>query len=593
MKNGKVFRIFSIVLILTLLLIALPVLPTLGTTYTYALSLSPTQGRIGDTIAVRGTMTPAPTSSTYYYTANVYLSPTNIAIGANLTTSSLYYLRMKEGIIILSTQDDATNAGNFTTSFVIPTILTISDNPLAAGSVSHTMAAGTYYVYFTTSQSSTSSSKWIIAAKATLTITAPALDALSPASGPPSTLVTVSGTNLPASTTLAFKFDTTTITPTSGHTATTVGGLFLSRLTIPSTATAGAHTITVTAGTTTLTATFTVTGTTTSPTTSAAAVSLSAASGPPGSVVTVTGSSFPDSTALFFRFDSTTISPTGGDMDSTQSTGIFITQIIIPSTATAGAHIISATAGTTSASATYTVTTGTTTPTTTASPLSLDRTSGPTGIVVSVHGSGFIPSHAFTVSYNKGDGTTFDVTGTVGTDGFFFASLTIPASAHGVHTITASDGTNTAAADYTVESATPAIPQPERPYMNEAVSPPVIFDWADATDESTPVTYKFQVATDAAFTTDSIVIDKSGLGSSTYTLTESDLVKLNTNITYFWREKAVDGALNESGWTGANQFSLSQPFSFTGWPLYLTIGVGAFLLFLIGIWLGRRSAYNY
>jgi hypothetical protein len=55
----------------------------------------------------------------------------------------------------------------------------------------------------------------------------------------------------------------------------------------------------------------------------------------------------------------------------------------------------------------------------------------------------------------------------------------------------------------------------------------------------------------------------------------------------------VDAALNESTWTGANEFSLAKPFEFTGWPLYLTIGVGALVLFLLGLWVGRRSAFYY
>jgi hypothetical protein len=192
-----------------------------------------------------------------------------------------------------------------------------------------------------------------------------------------------------------------------------------------------------------------------------------------------------------------------------------------------------------------------------------------------------------------GDGTTTDVTGTTQTNGFFMATLEIPSSPHGVHTITATDGTNTAAADFTVESTTPDVPQPMRPYMDEAIGPPVTFDWADSTDDSTPVTYNLQIATDSAFTADSIMINKTGIASSTYILTDVDLAKLSVGTTYYWREKAVDGALNESSWTGANRFSLSQPFSFTGWPLYLTIGIGAILLFLLGIWLGRRTAYNY
>ncbi len=592
MKSWKIIRIFSIVIILTLLFFTLPVSPALATTY--SITVTPSQGKVGDAITVIGTASPA---TSIIRTANFYLSPTNITVGANLSASSLYYTRVKTGILILIPSDDPVNAGNTSpTTFTIPTNIPVSTDPLAGGTFSYTVTAGTYYVYFTVTASSTPGSEWIVAAKTTLTVTAPTLDPLQPSLGPAGQDVLVTGSSFPVSTSLVFKFDTTTtLTPTSGSTATTTGGLFSSHITIPSSATAGAHTISVTTGTVTVTATFTVTSTTTTPPpTSTAAIELSTVSGAAGSTVTVTGTNFPASTALFFRFDTTTIAPTSGDTASTRTSGIFITVITIPSTATVGAHTITATAGTATGTATFTVTTTTTTPPpSSTTPLTLSQTSGPTGITISIAGSGFIASHAFTISYAMGDGTTTDITGTTQTNGFFMATLEIPSSPHGVHTITATDGTNTASADFTVESTTPQVPQPLRPYMDEAVTPPVIFDWADITDDSTPITYKLQIATDASFATDSIMITKTGIATSTYTLSETDVAKLVTGATYYWREKAVDGALNESSWTGANRFSVSQPFSFTGWPLYVTIGIGAFLLFLLGIWLGRRTAYNY
>jgi hypothetical protein len=593
MKSWKIIRIFSIVFILTLLLATLPVLPASATVTTYSLTLSPNQGKVGDTITVVATASPASSS---VRAANFYLSPTNIAVGANLSASSLYYTRVKTNITILTTSDDPDNAGNTSpTTFTIPSSILVSTESLAGGTYSYTVTAGTYYVYFTVSQSATPSSQWIVAGKATLTVTAPTLDPLSPASGPAGQDVVVSGSNFPPSTSLVFKFDTTTLTPTPVHTATTAGGLFLAHIAIPSSATAGAHTISVTAGTVTVTATFTVTTTTTTPPpTSTAAIELSTASGAVGSTVTITGTNFPASTPLFIRFDSTTLTPTGGDISSTRTSGIFISSIAIPSGATAGPHTITAIAGSATDSDTFTVTTTTTTPPPpTATPLTLDRTSGPTGVTINIHGSSFIPSHAFTVSYNNGDGTSTNFTGTVGVDGFFFASFDIPSSRHGVHTITATDGTNTASADFTVESTVPEVPQPLRPYMDEAVSPPVVFDWADVTDDSVPITYNLQIATTSTFDTNTIVINKTGITTSGYTLTTAEEQTLTKQVTYYWREKAVDGALNESPWTGANAFSLSQPFSFTGWPLYLIIGIGASLLFLLGIWIGRRTAYNY
>ncbi|MHB8104229.1 MAG: autotransporter outer membrane beta-barrel domain-containing protein [Dehalococcoidales bacterium] len=668
MKNRRIIKIFGIMFILAMLLAAIPVLPVFATT-TYGVSLTPTQGEIGNTITVHGTRVPAASEP---LVANIYISPNNVAIGANISTVALSYTRLRYGVYIYTTLDGPT-AGNFSTTFVVPATIPASTDPLAGGANAHTVVSGTYYVYVTIG-STTSSTPWYIVAKATFTVTTPTLDPLSPASGPPGTQVTLTGSNLPPSVALVFKFDTTTLTPT-GDTTTRTNGLFLSSITIPAGVSAGAHTIYVTAGTgitaVTLSATFTVSATAT-----ATIESVTPSSGAPGTVVTLTGSNFPVSTTLSFSFDTTAVAVTSGDT-ATRTSGIFITAITIPLTATAGAHSITAIAGAGTATGTFTVTGGATatialspvtgaagtsvtisgtnfaastalvftfdttplTPTsgstqtgttgifasiitipstatagahtitatagtsadsdtftvtgTSTTPLTLDHTSGAIGTTITIAGSGFTASHAFTVSYNNNDGTSSNTTGTTQSNGFFFASFQVPSSAHGVHTITATDGTHIAAADFTVEATAPAVPQPNRPYMNEAVAPPATFDWADVTDDSAPVTYNLQIALDATFTTDNILINKTGITQSGYTLTESDQAKLTVGVTYYWREKAVDAALNESAWTGANSFSLSQPFSFTGWPLYTTLGIAAFLLFLIGIWLGRRTAYNY
>lgn len=162
---------------------------------------------------------------------------------------------------------------------------------------------------------------------------------------------------------------------------------------------------------------------------------------------------------------------------------------------------------------------------------------------------------------------------------------------HGAHTIGVTDSTNSASGTFTIESTPPATPQPLRPYMDESVSSPITFDWEDVTDPSEPVTYNLQISASANFTTN--IINLTGLTASQYTLTEADLLNFTSGQTYYWRERAVDAAQNASAWTGANSFSFSQGFSFVGWPLYLTIGLAAVLLFLFGIWLGRKTAYTY
>jgi hypothetical protein len=165
----------------------------------------------------------------------------------------------------------------------------------------------------------------------------------------------------------------------------------------------------------------------------------------------------------------------------------------------------------------------------------------------------------------------------------------VPASIHGSHTITASDGTYISSADFIVESDAPITPL--SPAGGASVDSPVTFVWKVVTDNSSPVTYNLQIATSSNFTADSIVIDKTALTNSEYKLSEE--LKLSSEVPYYWRVKFVDAALNESNWTGAGAFTVSQPFTFTGWPLYLTICVGAVVIFLFGLWIGRRTAFYY
>ncbi len=578
MKNRRIIRIFGIILILSLLLIALPAPPALAATY--AITLTPATGKVGDTISFQGTFS----ATAQERFANIYFSPTNITAASANITSALIYTRVANAVVIPTTSDGA-SAGLFSTTFVIPSTIPTSTNGLEGGTVAQNVVGGTYYVYVTVT--TINSPAWVILVKTTFTVTQATLDPLSPATGPAGTSVVVSGSNFPASTPLVFTFDTTIITPTSGHTSTMASGLFLSTITIPAGATATAHTLTVTAGTGIATATFTVTATA-----SATLDPPSPATGLPGISVVLSGSSYPASTALVITFDTTVLTPTAGST-VTGTGGSFTSIVTIPATATAGAHVITVTAGTGTATTGFTVSGTQTTPpptTPTAGPLSLDQTGGAVGSTITIGGSGFIPNQVFTVTY---DGVSANITGTTQANGFFFATFEVPSSMHGIHIIAATDGTNVATANFTVESTAPQTPQPLRPYMDEAVASPISFDWADGTDASSPVTYKLQIATTPTFDTNTVIISVTGFTASTYTLTATEEQTLTTGVTYYWREKAVDAAFNESDWTGANTFSITIPFSFTGWPLYVTIGFGALLLFLLGLWLGRRSAYNY
>jgi hypothetical protein len=396
------------------------------------------------------------------------------------------------------------------------------------------------------------------------------------------------GSNFPASAALTFQFDTTAITPTSGDAATRSTGIFISTITIPTGASAGAHSITATAGGVSASTTFTVTGVAT-PTLNA----LNPTSGPAGTSITISGTGFAASTALVFQFGTTTVTPTSGSTQ-TGSDGSFSSIIVVPSGTTAGTYTITVTAGATSDAATFAVTTSATTtpPTTTPAtlPLSIDQEEGDyVGGTISIGASGFIPNSTVTVTIDGTEITEKDTDA----NGFVVITFKVPSIQYGEHTVIATDGTNIASANFTIESTAPIVPQPLLPAMGEAISSPAYFDWDEVTDISAPVTYKLQIATSNTFEPETILLDLSGITTSEYTLTEAEQLKLSAEVTYYWREKSVDAALNESIWTGAGEFTMIKPFEFTGWPLYLTMGLGGLILFLLGLWVGRRTAFYY
>ncbi len=116
------------------------------------------------------------------------------------------------------------------------------------------------------------------------------------------------------------------------------------------------------------------------------------------------------------------------------------------------------------------------------------------------------------------------------------------------------------------------------------------FDWHDVTGLNQPVTYNLQVADDESFTT--VILDKTGLTQSEYTLTEEEELKaVKQEAPYYWRVKAIDGAENESRWSVPRPFYVGFSFAPPGWLLYTLIVLGVILLAILAFWLGRRTAY--
>jgi hypothetical protein len=240
-----------------------------------------------------------------------------------------------------------------------------------------------------------------------------------------------------------------------------------------------------------------------------------------------------------------------------------------------GTYKVTASDGINKMEASYTITTE----------VNISQTTGNVGMAVTVTGVGFVAGKTVTITYDNEQVATT----TVGSNASFSASFTIPASKKGDHIIKVSDGINSLQKTFTMESTPPPVPVPLKPEMNSKAKSQTFFDWEDVNDPS-GVTYTLQVATSKSFSQATIVLEKTGLEQSEYTLTKEEKLKtVKKDAPYYWHVKAVDGASNESQWSGAGSFYVG--FYMPQPVIYILIGVGALALAGFAFWLGRRTAY--
>ena len=425
-----------------------------------AVVLSPTSGNIGSSVTVTaaGMLASQSVTATLGSTSVTLSSSTTDGSGGLSATFTVPAITSGSKTFTLT---DGTNSPTATFSVAAPTltrnptsggigtVVTVSgSNYIPSASVvvnfgSTTMltltatssgalpsTGNTFAVPTTTSGSQTiSASDGINTATASFTVNAPTLT-LIPTSGPLNTVVTVSGANYVPSGTVTIKFDSTivlTITATSSGALPITGNTFV----VP-TSTVGSHSVTAIDGTNSATATFTV---------NAASVSLNPTSGRIGTTVTVTGSNFIPSSSVTVRFGSVTVltvtATAAGAIPSSGNT------FAVP-TAASGSNTVTANDGTNSPTATFTVTAPT---------LTLNPTSGQIGTVVTVSGSNYVPSGSVVVKF----GLTTVLTLTASSSGALPSSgntFVVPTITSGSQTVSATDGTNTATASFSVTAPT-------------------------------------------------------------------------------------------------------------------------------------------
>jgi len=237
----------------------------------------------------------------------------------------------------------------------------------------------------------------------------------------------------------------------------------------------------------------------------------------------------------------------------------------------------------------------------------INTAEGNVGTQITLSGIGFKASGKITIKYDDTDIATV----TADSNGTFSASFDAPASIGGTHTITATDGTITKEFTFTMESTPPLIPPPLQPATGTVIEEKedAYFDWDDVTDDSLPVTFNLQIATDRNFTDKSVVLEKRNLEDSEYALSAGEWESLvpteeteDKEITYYWRVKATDSASNKSDWSSLGSFAIPSPgleldlgglgLGMPPWVKYALFGIGAIIIGLIGFWLGRRTAFH-
>lgn len=380
---------------------------------------------------------------------------------------------------------------------------------------------------------------------------------IDPTSGSSGIEVTVSGTGFGSRSDVTIYFNGKEVTDDT----TDRDGSFTATFTVPEAA-PGTHTIDAEdEDRNTATAEFTT----------AAKSAINPTTGKVGSAVTVTGTGFKANGTVVISFDNIQVAAVTAD-----SSGAFSATFNAPPS-TKGMHNITASDGLS------TISSGTFEIQTTAS---LDQATGNVGTKLTITGNGF--SGQVTVKYDD----KVIATSTADSSGVFSTSVSAPASTKGDHTITISDDTSTITQTFTMESEAPPIPELLLPEPDTKPKEPIHLDWEDVTDPSPPVIYILQIATDKNFSKNSIVLEKAGLTDSEYTLTEEEkLEPAKKDAPYYWRVKAIDGASNESDWSKPRAFNTGFTFTMSGWLRYLLISLGALVLFIFGMWVGRRTAY--
>jgi hypothetical protein len=547
-KHKRFFSVLAIAVVLSLLMVAIPAIPASAAA---VITVDVEKGEPGDLITVDGTgFLPSIAGQPPYY-IDLYFSRDVIDVGEEIN----YYEHVYEVVKQYIYTDEN---GEISKVIEIPAVLNDSDD-------SADVQGGVYYFY------ATYGGEELIQAYAEFTVIG--ITDITPARGPVGTEVELSGVGFDGNDEITFLYDGDRIDVVTGggDRRFKANGSFTSRVAIPASL-AGEHILTVEDdGDHSGQVKFTVDPN----------ITLSPDSGSTGDEITIIGTGFGDDSAIVVYFDGDVIYITG-DYD-TNTYGSFQSRFMVPEIEP-GAYLVEVEDNFFNiADAEIEVGPGLD-----ISPVTSMEEPGHIGETIELSGSGFQPDHELTITYAS-EPVYYYTTSL--SDGSFEYSFVAPPSPAGEHTISVSDDLSTRVANFFVESTPPGTPTPLLPEMDTKADSKAEFDWTEVSDDSLPVGYELQVATNSQFTTDSIVVSKIGLTASNYTLIDAEeLSPVSEDAPYYWRVRARDAASNASDWSSGTRFIVGTSFSMPGWLIYTLIAIGAVLVFFVGLWFGRRPS---
>jgi hypothetical protein len=541
MKLSKIGCILALSLILCLLI---PLFPTPARAAEY-LFLLPYEGEIGDWLEVSGSNFKS--NDTVYF----YFSSQEAAIGDSIDLEVTAY----EHIFTAHTGTE----GDFghTYGFFLP-------DALNDGEDIEDVHSGVYYLYAVYHRS------YQIVAYVDIIV----LDGeivLDTLEGTVGTEVEISGQGLRDEQAITIKYDGQTVAIAGGDSQSDNHGDFTCTLIIPESS-AGSHTITaVDESGNTPEAEFTV----------IPMITVNPTEQITGSEVQISGTGFAVRENITITLDGeevvTTPSPLNTDHD-----GSFEGSFIVPTRGSHGTKTVEASDDRyNEAEAQLAIRGGIT-----VSPVTSSTSPGHAGMELIIRGAGFSIGATVSLTYSD-NGQDIPIATVTAEDGDFQVEFIVPPSAAGSHDITASGDTTTATVTFVMESKSPSTPIPLTPEIADTTGERAYFDWSDVSDDS-GISYTLQIAADSDFSF--ILMNKTGLEASEYTLSEEEeLESAQKDAPYYWRVKAVDGALNESGWSYPRLFYIGSSLTtLPTWTLYFLGVVVVTLLSILIYWLRRR-----